>query len=171
MFSSVQFSRSDTAQVSAMVAHLARVRWGAVFAAAQKGPRVSCRRWAGASADNVYDVVVSGGGLVGAAMAGALGKRICRPVFAGSEAVEGTMRSVGALALFAQSLSVAHLVVHFLPRGTEGPRGQTFVPSEFRRVKSGRDRKCPSNTWVHRPAQGYFGLDPEVIRQLSTELG
>ena len=56
--------------------------------------------------------------------------------------------SVGALALFAQSLSVAHLVVHSLPRGSAGPRGQTFVPSEFRRVKSGRDRKSPSNTWM-----------------------
>ena len=37
---------------------------------------------------DVYDVVVSGGGLVGAAMACALGKRISRPVFAGSEAVK-----------------------------------------------------------------------------------
>lgn len=78
---------------------------------------------------------------------------------------------MGALALFAQSLSLAHLVVHSLPRGTPGPQGQTFVPSEFRRVKRGRDRKSPSNTWGHRPAQGYFGLDTEVIRQLSTELG
>ena len=81
------------------------------------------------------------------------------------------MMSVGALALFAQSLSVAHLVVYSLPRGSAGPRGQTFVPSEFRRVKSGRDRKSLSNTWRHRPAQGYFGLDTEVVGQLSTELG
>uniref|UniRef100_A0A8C5KI19 Ubiquinone biosynthesis monooxygenase COQ6, mitochondrial n=1 Tax=Jaculus jaculus TaxID=51337 RepID=A0A8C5KI19_JACJA len=44
--------------------------------AARGGPLLACRRWAGASADTVYDVVVSGGGLVGAAMACALGKRI-----------------------------------------------------------------------------------------------
>nr|XP_030687544.1 ubiquinone biosynthesis monooxygenase COQ6, mitochondrial isoform X2 [Globicephala melas] len=56
-----------------MAARLARIRWGTAPAASRRGPLVSCRRWAGASSDTVYDVVVSGGGLVGAAMACALG--------------------------------------------------------------------------------------------------
>lgn len=77
-----------TVQVRTMAARLARIRWGTAPAAARRGPLVSCRRWAGASSDTVYDVVVSGGGLVGAAMACALGKRISRPIAAGSGAVE-----------------------------------------------------------------------------------
>ncbi|KAJ8793829.1 hypothetical protein J1605_019250 [Eschrichtius robustus] len=56
-----------------MAARLAGIRWGTAPAAARRVPLVSCRRWAGASSDTVYDVVVSGGGLVGAAMACALG--------------------------------------------------------------------------------------------------
>ncbi|XP_055448751.1 ubiquinone biosynthesis monooxygenase COQ6, mitochondrial isoform X2 [Psammomys obesus] len=53
------------------------VRWsGAVPLAAGRDPLVACRRWAGSSTDTVYDVVVSGGGLVGAAMACALGHDI-----------------------------------------------------------------------------------------------
>lgn len=76
------------AQVNTMAALRAASRLGIAPAAARNGPLVSCRRWAGAPADTVYDVVVSGGGLVGAAMACALGKRISKLVMAGSGAVE-----------------------------------------------------------------------------------
>ncbi|XP_040831240.1 ubiquinone biosynthesis monooxygenase COQ6, mitochondrial [Ochotona curzoniae] len=59
-----------------MAACLAVSRCAAAPVAARRGPLVCSRRWSGASADTVYDVVVSGGGLVGAAMACALGHDI-----------------------------------------------------------------------------------------------
>lgn len=109
-----------------MAALLAVRRCGAARIAARKGPLVYCRRWAGAPADTVYDVVVSGGGLVGAAMACALGKRISRLVVVGIGPWR-SVRTVGGLALFSQSLSLVDLMVRSLPRGAPVSQGKCLV--------------------------------------------
>ncbi|XP_053457734.1 ubiquinone biosynthesis monooxygenase COQ6, mitochondrial isoform X3 [Nycticebus coucang] len=59
-----------------MAARLSVSRWGAAHAAVHRSTLVSCWRSSGTLANTVYDVAVSGGGLVGAAMACALGHDI-----------------------------------------------------------------------------------------------
>lgn len=64
------------ARIGPMASLLCVRWWSTAQLAARGGPLVACRRWASSSTDSVYDVVVSGGGLVGSAMACALGHDI-----------------------------------------------------------------------------------------------
>lgn len=143
----------STERVCAMAALLAVSRLGAAPAAARRGPLVSCRRWAGAPADTVYDVVVSGGGLVGAAMACALGKRIFKAGSVGRGAVE--LWGLGVLALFSQSLRVADLVAPSLAQGSPGPQGKRVVLGGAEGSKVGGTLGVLP-TCRNRPAQGYL---------------
>lgn len=125
-----------------------------------------CRRWAGASADSLCTMWwCRGGGLVGAAMACALGSASPGRHLRGSRGREGTMRVWEPWHCLPKSLSLAHLVVHSLPRGTPRTPGANVCSFRIRRVKEG-GTVGRFNTWGRRPAQGYFGLDtshPAVV--------
>ena len=146
----------SVAPVGTMAALLAFSGLGAAPAATWRGPLVPCRRWAGALADTVYDVVVSGGGLVGAAMACALGKCIQGHLGSGSGAGRGgAVRIVGTLALFPKSERCG-FCAPFPPQRSSRPQGKRLVHSRSEGFNSGRYLRSPSTLWGNRPAQGYL---------------
>ena len=82
------------------------------------------------------------------------------------------MRTVGTLALFAQSLRVMYLVVHSLPRGAPRPWGKRLFLQDVKGSKVGGTSRSSSKAWGNRLAQGFLVLDTVERKQaLPIELG